>query len=394
MSLQINIDWNPTSGTATRVILMRHGQSTYNAEKRHQGSSDDAVLTAKGRVTAYQTGLLLRQLAIQAVYVSPLQRTQETAAEVMSAIATDTDRLPDIIPHSGLKEISLPLWEGLPYQVVRSEFAEDYRRWKAQPDQFQMQVQRISAQTGSVTLANLARYPVRELYDRTQQFWQQILPRHRGETLLVVSHAGTNRALISTALGIAPSRFHLLQQSNCGISVLQFPNADPQLPHLAALNSTDHLREVLPKLKEGKQGLRLLVVAASGANHDRIQALAARLATVTIDFSITNDLNDSQATLNQLLQHHPNTVQLQVLREDFPQAWQQILTSRHLQTRSPEPQDQPLTALVVVRTAIALRLLSQLLEIHPQSLHLIPDTLSVIHYPQLQTPVLQALNIA
>lgn len=396
--LLTNIDWKTTSPSSTRVILMRHGQSTYNAEKRHQGSSDDSVLTAKGRMTAYQTGLMLRGLGISSVYVSPLQRAQETADEFLGAIATETDHLPAVINHPALKEISLPLWEGLAYQVVRSQFAEEYRCWKEDPEQFQMMVQSEShlPQKGSLTLASLTkhRYPVLELYDRAQQFWQEILPLHAGKTLLVVSHSGTNRALINTALGMTPNRFHALQQSNCGVSVLHFPNSQ-QPTCLEIMNSTDHLGDVLPKLKEGKQGLRLLIVPFDRADPDRIQALANRLETVEIDFSISNDLGCAQQTTEQLLHHHPNTVQLQVIREDFPQAWQQMLMARHPQMRPTETTEhRPLTGLVVMQDTIALKMVSQLLEIHPQHLSLMSNTLSVIHYPQTsKKPVLQAMNL-
>ncbi|NJP12036.1 MAG: histidine phosphatase family protein [Leptolyngbyaceae cyanobacterium RU_5_1] len=391
-------DWK-TSPSNTRVILMRHGQSTYNAEKRHQGSSDNSVLTAKGRMTAYQTGLLLREFNINTLYLSPLQRTQETAHEILAAIATETDQLPTMIADPALKEISLPLWEGLPYQVVRDHFAEDYRCWKERPHEFQMRVDSDPnlPRTGSLTLTSLTKYhyPVLELYDRVRQFWQEILPHHVGKTLLIVSHAGTNRALISTALGMSPNQFHTLQQSNCGISILQFPTAWNQPAHLDVINSTDHLGDVLPKLKEGKQGLRLLIVPSNGTDPNRIRALANRLESIKIDFSLSNDLDCSQPTVNQLLQSHSNAVQLQVLREDFPQAWQQMLMSRRTQPPTVEAsENQLLTALVVVREAIALRMLSQLLDVQPQHLHLIPDTLSVIHYPQtLNTPVLQAMNV-
>ncbi len=395
----INLDQKLTSPASTRVILMRHGQSTYNAEKRHQGSSDVSVLTASGRISSYQTGLILRRFNISAVYVSPLQRAQETAQEVIEAIATETDQLPLVITHPNLKEISLPLWEKLPYCVVREQFADEYRCWKEQPHLFQMMSHRetSSSQKRSPTLTNPAEhhYPVLELYARVEQFWRDILPHHANQTLLIVSHAGTNRALISTAINMPPKHFHALQQSNCGISVLRFPNSTEQTACLEVMNSTDHLGEVLPKLKEGKQGLRLLVIPSNGTNPDRIQVLAKRLETVEIDFSISNSLDNSQQTIEQLLRHHPRTVQLQVMQEDFPQTWQKILMSRHSQKSLMETtENRPLTALLVAQEAVIFRFLSQVLEIHPQSLKLISDSLTVVHYPQmLVASVLQAMNM-
>jgi probable phosphoglycerate mutase len=391
------VDWKTTFPTSTRVILVRHGQSTYNAEKRHQGSSDDSVLTAKGRLTAYQTGLLLRELDIHTLYCSPLRRTQETAQEMMAAIATKTDHRPKRVTHSALKEISLPAWEGLPYQVVREEFAEEYRCWKDHPEQFQMveRAQVHHTSSGALTLVSPPKpcHPVLELYDRAQQFWQEILPQHPGKTLVVVSHSGTNRALISTATGIAAKHFHRLQQSNCGVSILHFPNAWKQSTRLEAMNGTVHLGEALPKLKEGKQGLRLLLVPSNGNNPDQIQILTKQLESVEIDFCINHDSAHSQATAAQLLQPHPNTIQLPVLREDFFQAWQQSLISNLPKRPLSESLNRPLTALIVVREEIALLFLSQLLKTHPQHLHLKLDTLSVIHYPHRSNfPVLQAMN--
>jgi probable phosphoglycerate mutase len=386
-----------TAAAGTRVILLRHGQSTYNAAKRHQGCCDDSVLTATGRLTAYQSGLLLRQLNLNTCYVSPLQRAQETAQEVLAAIATATDQPPEVIVHPALREVSLPLWEGLPYQVVREQFAVEYRRWKEQPDRFQMMLQSEELQTAreSPISARVIQhhYPLLDLYDRAHQFWREILPYYDGETLLVVAHSGTIRALISTALGIAPSYFHRLQQSNCGISVLQFPKIWEQPTCLEVMNSTAHLGEALPKLKEGKQGLRLLVVPAEGET-TRTQALAQRLNAVEIDFCLCDDRQRSQQAVKQLLPA-PNRVQTSVVSEESLRAWHQVLLAQ----RPARPAvgaitERPWTALIVAHPAIALQLISQMLGVRFQHLHLIPDTLSVIHYPQtLNNPVLQAMNL-
>lgn len=72
-----------SQSSITRVILVRHGQSTYNAQKRYQGSCDDSVLTEKGHSDAYRTGVALKTIKLDAVYTSPLRRTQETTAEIL-----------------------------------------------------------------------------------------------------------------------------------------------------------------------------------------------------------------------------------------------------------------------------------------------------------------------
>ncbi|MEO1692897.1 MAG: phosphoglycerate mutase family protein, partial [Cyanobacteria bacterium J06631_6] len=64
---------------ATRVIIVRHGQSTYNAQKIVQGRCDKSVLTDKGISDAQQVGKALGDLKIDAFYCSPLQRAHQTA---------------------------------------------------------------------------------------------------------------------------------------------------------------------------------------------------------------------------------------------------------------------------------------------------------------------------
>jgi phosphoserine phosphatase len=222
------------SSHETRVLLVRHGESTFNAQGRHQGSSDESVLTELGRSSARQTGHFLSGLFLDALYVSSLKRAQETASEIVSSM-TPTVNLQDIHLVWQLREIDLPAWQGLYHKDVQTKFAEDYHCWKQYPHQFSM----IDPQTKQRT------YPVRDLYERSQQFWQEILPHHLGQTLMVVSHSGTNRALINTALKLGPAYYHALKQANCGISILKFSQGDVLLAQLETLNWTGHLESQL-----------------------------------------------------------------------------------------------------------------------------------------------------
>ncbi|WP_404790650.1 histidine phosphatase family protein [Altericista sp. CCNU0014] len=228
----------PSSGEI-RAILVRHGESTFNAQGRHQGSSDESVLTELGKSTARQTGKFLSGLTVDALYVSSLRRAQETASEMLSMM-TPTVGLQNVHVVWQLREIDLPAWQGLYHKDVRAQFAEDYRCWKQSPHQFFMEDPHT----------NQRFYPVRDLYGRAQQFWQEILPHHLGQTLLIVSHSGTNRALINTALNLTPAYYHSFKQSNCGISVLKFFQKDIFSTQLEILNLTEHLeaQSLTPKV--------------------------------------------------------------------------------------------------------------------------------------------------
>lgn len=407
----------------TRVVLVRHGQSTYNAEKRHQGCSDRSTLTQKGVQMAHQTGLFLQTLNADAVYSSPLKRAYQTAQQMLMTLPNG-DSLP-LYTSDLLQEIDLPAWEGLPYQVVRERFADDYRHWKEQPHTFQMAAQATlelatanpqpthDPQFRSITPPPQQRFPVLDLYGRASRFWQTMIPRHRGQTLLIVSHGGAIRALISTALGLSPSRYHQWQQSNCGVSVLNFSADGNPFAHLAQLemmNSTIHLGETLPKLKEGRQGVRLLLLpCGENSSAQAIVQVKHLLRSVPIDFSFSSDSADSEA-LTQILQHHSETLQHRVLGQDFAQAWQGAISKRYpqgvalhlpskLKSDSAVAHPSPLTTGLVIAPVPLLKcFIGQALELEPgqaNHLQLRQNALSVLHYPDTnRLPILQALNFS
>ncbi len=384
-----------------RVILVRHGQSTYNAQKRYQGSCDDSVLTDKGHQSAYQTGVALKTYSVDAIYTSPLRRTQETAKDILQAFAKDIP----LQTHPCLQEISMPGWESLSFEYVREHFVEEYRCWKEKPHEFAFIDS--SFVTSHLLLAKATTslqikdnkpprtkqfFPVLDLYEKAGRFWQEILPRHAGQTVLIVSHAGTIRALIGTAIALSPARYHTLQQSNCGVSILKFSHPFDQSAKLEAMNFTTHLGEVLPKLKEGKHGLRLLLVPSSGANPNSIEKLAVFLHKEAIAFCISTDFDKNQHIAEKILQYHPSTVHLQTLRLDFPRLWQQTIQSCSIDSTSLT------TGLVVADDTIIQQMLGQVLELsadQQENLQLISGTMSIVHYPVAhRKPVLQALNIS
>ena len=75
------------AGEGHRWLLLRHGQTDFNADGRVQGSSDIARLSDEGRRQAASVGAFLATLHIDKVYVSPLARAQETLDEVDKVIA-------------------------------------------------------------------------------------------------------------------------------------------------------------------------------------------------------------------------------------------------------------------------------------------------------------------
>ncbi|MGG6269336.1 histidine phosphatase family protein [Leptolyngbya sp. AN03gr2] len=368
----------------TKVILVRHGQSTYNAEKRYQGCCDDSVLTEAGFSMASQTGALLKNTKIDAVYCSPLKRTQQSAIAILEQLESGLE----LNCHERLKEIVMPAWEGLPFKYVRQHLAEDYECWKERPHEFQMpHVLESTGSLATLTKAETQCFPVLDLYTQAEQFWEEILPKHSGETILIVSHGGTIRALIGTAIDSDSRSFHALQQSNCGVSVLEFSQDLHHPAQLALANSTQHLGESLPKLKAGKLGLRLLLVSDQDQND--VEQLAALIQSIQLDLCLTCDRNDLLA--RSLFSHRPEPViHLRTAQSNFFEIWHRALQASSAQSASLT------TGIAIASPDVIRRVLSQTLDIsaNPSALCLKPGAISILHYPVNHRPVLQSLNFS
>ena len=88
-----------------KLLLARHGQTEWNADRRFQGHTDIS-LSARGRAQAHALGRALRGRRVSAAYVSPMRRAVETA-EIALADAGIA-----CTPIEALRELSLGAWEG------------------------------------------------------------------------------------------------------------------------------------------------------------------------------------------------------------------------------------------------------------------------------------------
>ena len=431
---------------ATRVIIVRHGQSSYNALKMIQGRCDESVLTEKGTADAHQVGAALSSLRFDAVYSSPLQRAKKTAEVILPYLPGS----PELLTPTSLLEIDLPLWEKLHKEVVKDKFSQEYRCWKERPHQFCMTI--------ATAEGTKEHFPVLALYEQAKQFWQEILPRHQGGTILIVAHNGINRCLLASALGISPALYHSIQQSNCGINVLNFVGGWGELVQLESLNQTSHMGDALPTPREGNRGLRLLLVRHGETEWNRVarfqggidvplnengrkqaQQAAEFLKDVPIDFAVSSPMLRPKETAELILKNHPNVkLELQEkLKEINHGLWEGKLESEikqeyadllHQWQTAPETVQMPegenlqqvwdraiacweaiieaagvsdtelKTGLVVAHDAINKVILCHVLGLSPASIWSIKQgngAVTVIDYPHglKKPPILQAMNI-
>jgi len=289
-----------------------------------QGHCDLSNLTEAGRLGARQVGIALQELPITAAYSSPLQRARETAELIVANTSNGHHGL-SLTFKDTLKEINLVQWEGLTFEEVEERFPDGYRDWRQQPHRLRME---LDTPDGPKEF-----YPVPALYDQARQFWQDVLPRHSGETILVVAHSGINRCLINTAIGLGPEYYQSLQQSNCGISILNFAGELGGPVQLESLNLTSHLGDPLPKRKKGQHGPRFLLVRHGETDWNRqkrfqgqmdvplndqgrVQSGQARdfLQSVPIHRAVSSPMLRPKETAEIILQSHPD-VPLELMDE-------------------------------------------------------------------------------
>ncbi|MFK0219892.1 histidine phosphatase family protein [Streptomyces vinaceus] len=187
-----------TRKTGRKIVLWRHGQTSWNLERRFQGSTD-IELTETGVAQARRAARLLASLKPAAIVASDLRRASATAAELAAVTG-----LP-VAHDAALRETYAGEWQGLTHEEIIAKYGEQYAAWKrGEP------VRRGGGEL-ETEVADRAAPVVLEHADQ--------LPD--GGTLVVVSHGGTIRTTIGRLLGLDARDWESLGGlSNCCWSVL------------------------------------------------------------------------------------------------------------------------------------------------------------------------------
>ncbi|MDD4319031.1 MAG: class I tRNA ligase family protein [Candidatus Peribacteraceae bacterium] len=155
----------------TRVTVLRHGESEGNLLPVYQGVTPGTDLTARGKKQAKRAGAFLQEQDVAMIYASPLARTEQTAKA--SAKAT---RAPLAIDER-LREVNFGDYEGKHIDFSNLSFVKARRLHKFENNK----VESIYHFPGMETWNDVAA--------RTDAFLKDILPRHRGQHIVVVTHA-------------------------------------------------------------------------------------------------------------------------------------------------------------------------------------------------------------
>ncbi|MGC4748516.1 bifunctional RNase H/acid phosphatase [Micromonospora sp. DT201] len=214
--------WEPRpSFTATRLILVRHGETEYTEQRRYSGRGD-VPLSEKGRAQARATGARVAALApsVAAVLSSPLSRCTSTAAAIAGALGDVPVRTED-----DLIECDFGQWEGRTFAEVRQQWPGEMDAWLASP--------RI-APPGGESFTHVA--------ERAHRVIAGLLTAYPGETVVVVSHVSPIKLVLRDALAAGDGFLHRLFLDAAGISVLDmWPDGGVAV---RTVNDTAHLAKI------------------------------------------------------------------------------------------------------------------------------------------------------
>ncbi len=209
---------NPPAPTV--VLFVRHGQ-TPTTGKKLPGRAPGLHLAETGVAQAERAGERIAALGkATAVYASPMERTQETAAPIAKACKLR------VRTHKGLIEADFGQWTGKNLSALRK--LPEWTTVQRYPSGF--------------------RFPGGESFPEMQTRMTgavgELVAKHPGETIVAVSHADTIKAAIADAAGTPLDLFQRIVVSPCSISAVMYTTSGPIV---LSVNSTgDDLSTLVP----------------------------------------------------------------------------------------------------------------------------------------------------
>ncbi|MCP4541968.1 MAG: histidine phosphatase family protein [Chloroflexi bacterium] len=202
----------------TKIVLIRHGQTIWNRERRFRGQAD-VELDEFGQRQAQATGrYVAARWPVVAVYASPLQRTMQTAEAVARAQGLTAT------PLAGLLDINFGEWQGRLSKDLAQRYPALFRTWEESPHAVHF--------PGGERLDDVRSRIVTALDD--------VVARHKGQEVALVSHTVANRVLLCAVLGWGNDRFWRLEQETCAVNVFNVEK-DGDFT-IGLINDTSHLQ--------------------------------------------------------------------------------------------------------------------------------------------------------
>jgi probable phosphoglycerate mutase len=194
--------WTGAQGPPTKILLLRHGQTAMSVDRRYSGRGDVPLTELGERQAAAAAARMSKMDGVDAatpIVASPLGRARQTA----QALADATGGTLDL--HDGLLETDFGSWEGLTFTEAAERDPELHRRWLSDPS--------VPAPGGE---------SFDEVHRRVRKVRDELIARHGGTTIVVVSHVTPIKSLLRMGLDAGPSLLFRLHLDLASLSIVEF----------------------------------------------------------------------------------------------------------------------------------------------------------------------------
>lgn len=202
-----------------RLLLVRHGESEWNAAGRLQGQADPP-LSKLGRRQAAHVAARLVDEGVDAIVSSDLERAVDTASALATGVGLEVERRED------LREVDLGSWTGISRAEVERDNPELWRRWR---------IEGVEGWDGGEMYA--------DAMVRVGGAISALASEHLDRTVVAVSHGGSIRLATCHLLGLPAAELGRIMSIG-NASITEFHVEPDGTGRLVRLNDNAHLAEV------------------------------------------------------------------------------------------------------------------------------------------------------
>lgn len=185
------------------IFLIRHGNTEFNEKKLFRGHFD-VPLDKTGIEQAEKTGKFLKDINLDVIYSSPLNRAYKTA-EMIKEYQSGNNKI-EILKEDGFIDLNFGEWEGKSYDEVKSLYPEIYNQWIREPF-------KITIPGGE------------SLYSAQNRAWERlkkIVTENTDSYLAIVTHRIITKLLILKMLDISEAGIWKINQAPCCINIFEY----------------------------------------------------------------------------------------------------------------------------------------------------------------------------
>ncbi len=182
----------------TRLLLIRHCESTWNLVGRYQGRIDTELSELGMKQAEMIAEHIKNSFKLSVLYSSPLRRALHTAVIIATKLGIGVE------VREGLTEIDHGAWNGLLRSEVEKRYGPILNEWLTHPGRVRM--------PGGEGLM--------DVLDRAWRVVEEIIEKHEGEDVGICSHNAVLKVIILKALSLPLDNFWRIGIDNASLSLL------------------------------------------------------------------------------------------------------------------------------------------------------------------------------